>query len=83
MDVTVLLFLLLGSSTVQLHGSLGSRQACECSEAGSSSKNGDGLEGYTTEEWRSLLRFLMGKGTQCKEYSLRNVSCLRWEVFVA
>jgi hypothetical protein len=30
----------LGSSTVQLHDSLGSRHACSCSEAGFSSQNG-------------------------------------------
>jgi hypothetical protein len=30
-----------GSSTVQLHESIGSRRACECSEAGFSSQNGD------------------------------------------
>jgi hypothetical protein len=31
----------LGSSTVQLHNSLGSRRACPCSEAGFSGQNGD------------------------------------------
>jgi hypothetical protein len=31
----------VGSSTVQLHGSLGSRRACTCSEASFSSQNGD------------------------------------------
>jgi hypothetical protein len=30
----------LGSSTVQLHDSLGSRRECTCSEAGFSSQNG-------------------------------------------
>jgi hypothetical protein len=41
------------------------------------------LETYTTEEQRSLMRFSVGKTTQCKGYSQRNVSCLRWGVFVA
>jgi hypothetical protein len=36
----MILFVSLGSSTVQLHDSLGSRRACACSEAGSSSQNG-------------------------------------------
>jgi hypothetical protein len=41
MDVTGFLCVSLGSSTVQLHDSLGSRRACSCSEAGFSSQNGD------------------------------------------
>jgi hypothetical protein len=41
MDVIGSLCVLLGSSTVQLHDSLGSRRACACSEAGFSSQNGD------------------------------------------
>jgi hypothetical protein len=42
------------------------------------------LKGCTTGEQLSLVRFFfVGKWTQCKGYSLRIVSCLRWEVFVA
>jgi hypothetical protein len=41
MDVIGFLCVLLGSSTVQIHDSLGGRRACECSEAGFSSQNGD------------------------------------------
>jgi hypothetical protein len=41
MDVIGFLYVSLGSSTVQLHDSLGSRRACSCSEAGFGSKNGD------------------------------------------
>jgi hypothetical protein len=41
MEVIGVLCLSLGSSTVQLHDSLGIRRACACSEAGFSSKNGD------------------------------------------
>jgi hypothetical protein len=41
MDVIGVLCVLLDSSTVQLHDSLGSIRACACSEAGFSSPNGD------------------------------------------
>jgi hypothetical protein len=41
MHVIGFLCVSLGSSTVQLHDSLGSRRAFECSEAGFSSQNGD------------------------------------------
>jgi hypothetical protein len=41
MDVIGFLFVSLGSSTVQLHDSLGSRRACACSDTGFSSQNGD------------------------------------------
>jgi hypothetical protein len=47
----------LGSSTVQLHDSVGSRRACACSEAGFNIQNGDRARGYTTEEQRSFVRF--------------------------
>jgi hypothetical protein len=41
MEVTSFLLVSVGSSTVQLHDSLGSRRACACSEAGFSSENSD------------------------------------------
>jgi hypothetical protein len=41
MDVIGFLCASLGSSTVQLHDSLGSRRALACSEAGFSSQIGD------------------------------------------
>jgi hypothetical protein len=41
MDVIGFLYVTLGSSTVQLHDSVGSRRACACSEAGISSQNGN------------------------------------------
>jgi hypothetical protein len=41
MDVIGFLCVSLGSSTVQLYDSLGSRRACSCSEASFSSQNGD------------------------------------------
>jgi hypothetical protein len=41
MDIIGFLYASLSSSTVQLHGSLGSRCSCACAEAGFSSQNGD------------------------------------------
>jgi hypothetical protein len=41
MDVMGFLCVSLGSSTVHLQDSLGSRRACACSEDGFSSQNGD------------------------------------------
>jgi hypothetical protein len=41
MEVIGFLYVLLGSSAVQLHDSLGSRRSCACSEAGFSSQNDD------------------------------------------
>jgi hypothetical protein len=41
MDVIGFLYVLLGSSTVQLHDSLRSRHVCTCSGAGFCSQNGD------------------------------------------
>jgi hypothetical protein len=41
MDVIRFLHVSLGNSTVQPDGSLGSRHACACSEAGFNSQNGD------------------------------------------
>jgi hypothetical protein len=67
MDVIGLLFVSLGSSTVQLHDSLGSRCACTCSEAGFSSQNSYVLEKNTTEEQNSVLHFLWAKGLNAQE----------------
>jgi hypothetical protein len=66
MDVIGFLCVSLGSSTVQFHETLGSRDACACSEAGFSSKNGDCAEKYPTEEQRSVLRLLCAKGLNAK-----------------
>jgi hypothetical protein len=41
MDVIGFLYVSLGSSTIQLHDSLGSRRACTCSDFGFSSQSGD------------------------------------------
>jgi hypothetical protein len=41
------------------------------------------LEEYATEEQRYGLRFFVGKMTQFKGYSQRNVFCLQWKMSVA
>jgi hypothetical protein len=41
MDIIGFLRVSLGSSTDQLHDSLGSRRACACTEAGFTGQNGD------------------------------------------
>jgi hypothetical protein len=41
MDAIGFLSISLGSSTIQLHDSIGSNRECACSEAGFSSQNGD------------------------------------------
>jgi hypothetical protein len=51
----------VGSSTVQFHGSLGSRRACACSEAGVRNQYGARAEEYITEEQRSVARFFCGQ----------------------
>jgi hypothetical protein len=53
MDVIGFLSVSPGSSTIQLHDSLGSRYACACSEAGFNSQNGDHPRGV--HYWRALL----------------------------
>jgi hypothetical protein len=65
----------LGSSTVQLHDSLGSRRSCACSEAGFSSQN-------VNRAWDMYYR----KAAFCcaflwaKDSTQRLISCLRCEV---
>jgi hypothetical protein len=63
MDIIGFLLISVDRSTVQLHDSLGSRGACECSEAGLSSQNGDRLEECITEEQRSVVRFCRQKNS--------------------
>jgi hypothetical protein len=67
MDVIGFLCVSLGSSTVQLHDSLGSRRACACSEARFSSQNGDLLEESSTEEQRPFMRFLWANWHNAKD----------------
>jgi hypothetical protein len=52
---------------VFLYVSLGSRCACAGSEAGFSSQNVTMLEGCTTKEQCSVVRFLQAKGLSAKD----------------
>jgi hypothetical protein len=65
MDVIGFLCVSLGSSSVQLRDSLGSRPACACSEAGFSIQNGD--HECTTKEQCSVVCFLWTKGLNAKD----------------
>jgi hypothetical protein len=67
MDIIGFLCVSLGSSTDQLHDSLGSRHACACSEAAVSSQNGDHASVYTTENQHSVVHFLWAKGLNAKD----------------
>jgi hypothetical protein len=67
MDVIGFLCVLLDSSTLQLHGSLGSRRVWTCSEADFSSQNGDRARVFTTEEQRSVVHILWAKGLTAKD----------------
>jgi hypothetical protein len=40
------------------------------------------LQGYSTEEQGSVVRFLWVKGLYAKDIH-KNIACLRWEVFVS
>jgi hypothetical protein len=69
MDVIGFLCVSLGSSTVQIHDSLGSRRESACSEAGFSSQNVDLARGFyhTTDEQRSVVHYLWAKGHNAKD----------------
>jgi hypothetical protein len=68
MDVIGFLCVSLGSSTVQLHVSLGSRCACARSDSGFSSKMATMLEKYSNEEQCSVVSFfLWEKGLNAKD----------------
>jgi hypothetical protein len=69
MDVIGFLCVSLGSSTVQLHDSLGSRRASLFAELISVVRMATVLEECTTEEQRSVVRFFVGKMTRCRGYS--------------
>jgi hypothetical protein len=88
----------LCNNRVQLHDSLGSRRACACSMADFNSQNGNRSWVCTTEEQRSVmlfcgqrimfffvvrgLCFLLWSDDPMQRISMKNVCCLRWEVFV-
>jgi hypothetical protein len=67
MDVIGFLCVSLGGSTFQLRGSLGSKRPCAVLEVDCSSQNGDRAWGHTTEEQRSVLRFLRARGLSAKD----------------
>jgi hypothetical protein len=67
MDVICFLHVSLGSNTVQLQDSLGSRHACACSEAGSSRQNVDLAWECTTEEHHSVVCVFWAKGLYEKD----------------
>jgi hypothetical protein len=70
MDVIGFLYVSLGSSTVELYDSVGSRRAYACSEAGFSSQNGDCAWGVLPKGNVLLWVFyFVDKMTQCKGYS--------------
>jgi hypothetical protein len=66
MDVIGFLSVSLGSSTVQLNDSLGSRRACSCSEAGFSSQNCDRTLGVYYRRAGFSCAFLWTKGPNAK-----------------
>jgi hypothetical protein len=80
MDVIGFACVSLGSSTVQLHDSLGSKCACTGCGAGLKVKMANVLMQYTTVRAAFSCAFLVGKRAPCKGYSQRNVSCLRWSM---
>jgi hypothetical protein len=66
MDVIGFLCVSLGSSTVQLNDSLGSRRACACSEFGFSSQNGDRTSEVFYRRAAFSCAFLRAKGLNAK-----------------
>jgi hypothetical protein len=83
MAVINFLLELVGSSTVQLHDSPGSRCACACSEAGFSSQNGDCVGGASYRRTAFCCAILWTKGLKAKDihkeifpvYSGKCLSC--------
>jgi hypothetical protein len=65
MDVTGFLCVSLGSSTVQIHDSLGTGCTCTCSEAGFISQNGDHAVECNTKEQNSVVHFLWATVKKC------------------
>jgi hypothetical protein len=67
MDVICVLCVSLGSSTVQLHESPGSRRACACSEAGFSNQNDDRFGGVYYRRVALCCAFFVDKENIHKE----------------
>jgi hypothetical protein len=66
MDVIGFLCVSLGSSTAQVHDSLGSKHTCTCLEASFGSQNGDHVE-CNTKEQHSVVHFLWATGLNAKD----------------
>jgi hypothetical protein len=67
MDVIGFLYVSLGSSKIQLHGSIGSRRAWACSEGGFSSQNGNSAWGVYYRRAAFCCAFLWAKGLNTKD----------------
>jgi hypothetical protein len=82
MDVIVFLCVSLGSSTVQLHDSLGSRRACSCSEAGLIVKMAARFEECTTKERCSVMRFSWARKLNAKDTKKEIMIIIFWEMII-
>jgi hypothetical protein len=67
MDIIGFMYVSVGSSTVQVHGSLGSRSACACSEAGFNSQIDDHAWGVYYRIAGVCCEFLWVKGLSAKD----------------
>jgi hypothetical protein len=81
MEVIGFICVSLGSSIVQLHGSLGNRRACTCSEAGFSSQNGYRARGIYYRRAAFSCAFLWSKDSmhikKCFLFMARSVCRLK------
>jgi hypothetical protein len=69
LDVVGFICVSQGSSTVELHNSLGSRRAYACLEAGFSSQNGDRAWGLYYRRTVFSREIFVSKRIKCKKYS--------------
>jgi hypothetical protein len=67
MDIVGFLYVSLGSSTVQLHDSLGSKRTCTCSKAGFSSQNGNHAWGVYYQRVALYCAFFFWGGGEQKD----------------
>jgi hypothetical protein len=81
MDVIGVLCVSLGSSTVQLHDSLGSRCACVCSEAGYSSQNGYRAWGVCYQRAAFSCDFCGQKDSMQRIFIKQCFLCRVWSVY--
>jgi hypothetical protein len=79
MDVIGIPCVSLGSSTVQLHDSLGDRRECACSEACFSNQNGDELEDCTTKEQYPVVHFYGQKDSNQRMFPAYSGKCLSYK----